>query len=174
MTSLLISRSSENIWRYPSTAASTPGAGLAVCVWRQFSSRCGDLSGSSRHCSISLSFASWLETESAPLTDGIVARIITKCGDHRNRFARPDHLCNDDVCKLLNSRAKMRFGLVRSPAAVVLDDDIQCPKPVSPSDLFAFFVCAAVVRNSYFENSASALGYLRNYLWLDTETVLLN
>jgi hypothetical protein len=61
-----------------------------------------------------------------------------------------------------------------SSAAVVLNDNIQRPEPVSLVDFLPAFIRTTAVRNSHLENPTSALGDLCNYFRLETERVLLD
>ena len=67
-----------------------------------------------------------------------------------------------------------RFGQAQSPVTVILDDGIECPKPVAPADLFSLGVCPAVVGDSYLINPRARPGNLCDKFRFNSEPVFLD
>src|SRR5688572_3475563 len=74
------------------------------------------------------------------------------------------------------SRSESRGGaaIQGSGKDIVLNNRIDRPYTVAPSDLLSLFIRSAIIRDSHLKDSAAALGYFGGDLWLKTEAVFLD
>lgn len=56
----------------------------------------------------------------------------------------------------------------------MFNDDIDSSHAVAPPDLFALFICSAIIRNANLEKSVASLCYLRGNLRFKPKPVLIN